>query len=49
MDLVNEENKPRYQNIRWYLDAVGLDYKEVIKVVNSIPKLYQPTGDVLFA
>ena len=38
--LVNLENTPRYQNIKWYLDTLGLDFKEVITVVNSIPKLY---------
>lgn len=40
LELVMEENTPRYPNIKWYLDAVGLDFKEVISVVNSIPKLY---------
>lgn len=38
--LVEDENQPRYQNIRWYLDAVGIDFKEAIEVVNNIPKLY---------
>ncbi|MAK55079.1 MAG: glucosamine 6-phosphate synthetase, partial [Pusillimonas sp.] len=38
--LVQEENTPRYPNIKWYLDAVGLDFQEVIKVVNRIPRLY---------
>ena len=33
--LVEDENRPRYQNIRWYLDAVGLDYVSAIKVVND--------------
>ena len=41
LELVNDENRPRYQNIRWYLDTLGMDFKEVIKVVNSIPKLYK--------
>lgn len=41
LDLVLDENRSRYPNIKWYLDAVGLDFKEVIQVVNSIPKLYQ--------
>ena len=41
LELVKDENRPRYQNIRWYLDVLGMDFKEVIKVVNSIPKLYQ--------
>lgn len=38
--LVEDENRPRYQNIRWYLDALGMDFKEVIRTVNSIPRLY---------
>lgn len=38
--LVERENAPRYPNIKWYLDALGLDFKEVISVINSIPKLY---------
>jgi glutamine---fructose-6-phosphate transaminase (isomerizing) len=40
LKLVQEENRPRYQNIRWYLDAIGMDYKEVINTINKIPKLY---------
>ncbi len=39
--LVEDENRPRYQNIRWYLDTLGMDFKEVIKIVNDIPKLYR--------
>ena len=38
--LVEDENQPRYQNIRWYLDAVGIDFNEAISVVNKIPRLY---------
>lgn len=38
--LVERENAPRYPNIKWYLDALGLDFKQVISVINSIPKLY---------
>lgn len=39
--LVEDENHPRYQNIRWYLDTLGLDFNNVIKIVNNIPKLYK--------
>ena len=39
--LVNEENRPRYASIKWYLEILGLDYEETIKRVNSIPKLYR--------
>ncbi len=38
--LVDDENRPRYQNIRWYLDALSLDFESVINKVNSITKLY---------
>lgn len=38
--LVEDENRPRYQNIRWYLDAVGLDFQDTIKVINKIPRLH---------
>ncbi len=41
LDLVKDENRPRYQNIRWYLDTLGMDFKQVINVVNSIPKFYK--------
>ena len=39
--LVKAENAPRFPNIKWYLDAIGLDYAPVIKTVNAIPKLYE--------
>ena len=41
LELLEEENRPRYQNIRWYLDTLGMDFERVIKIVNEIPKLYK--------
>ena len=41
LKLVKNENRPRYQNIRWYLDTLGLDFEETINVVNSIQKIYK--------
>mgnify|MGYP003585412502 CR=1 FL=1 len=38
--LVEDENRPRYQNIRWYLDVLGMNFAETIRVINAIPKLY---------
>jgi glucosamine--fructose-6-phosphate aminotransferase (isomerizing) len=38
--LVEDENRPRYPNIKWYLDAIGMDFAAVIPVINRIPKLY---------
>lgn len=40
LEVVADENRPRYQNIRWYLDAVAMNFTDVIKVINSMPKLY---------
>lgn len=40
LELVKDENRPRYPNIRWYLDTLNIDFSAVIKVINAIPKLY---------
>lgn len=40
MALIEEDNLPRYETLRWYLEIIGLDFAEVVKVVNKIPKLY---------
>jgi glutamine---fructose-6-phosphate transaminase (isomerizing) len=37
--LVEDENRPRYPNIKWYLDAIGMDFDKVIPVINAMPKL----------
>lgn len=44
LDLVKIENQPRYPNIKWYLDAVGLDFEPVISTVNAIERLYEKRG-----
>jgi glucosamine--fructose-6-phosphate aminotransferase (isomerizing) len=41
MEMVEDENQPRYPNIKWYLDAVGMDFTKVISIINKIPKLYR--------
>lgn len=33
--LVEDENRPRYQNIKWYLYAVGMDFDSTIERVNE--------------
>jgi len=40
LELVEEENRPRYQNIRWYLDVLGMDYAKTIRIINAIPRMY---------
>lgn len=39
--LVAEENQPRYQNIKWYLDALNMDFETVIKTINIAPRKYE--------
>jgi len=41
LTLVEDENRPRYPNIKWYLDAIGMEFNKVIPVINAIPKLYK--------
>lgn len=41
LELVYEENKPRYNSLKWYFEIVGLDYESVINKINSIPRLYR--------
>ncbi len=38
--LIEDENQPRYANIKWYLDTINLNFLDTIKVINSIPSLY---------
>jgi hypothetical protein len=40
LELVEDENLPRYPNIKWYLDAIQMDFSRVISVINSITKRY---------
>ena len=43
LEYVNEENAPRYQNIKWYLDAIGMDFEKVVETINLNHKKYYPT------
>lgn len=38
---VRDENQTRYPNVKWYLDAIGMDFTEVVTVINSNPRLYE--------
>lgn len=43
--LVAEENTPRYPNLKWYLDVVGVDFADAVRVINNIPRLYKTAKD----
>lgn len=36
-----DENRPRYESIRWYLDTINLDFEDTIKRINAAPKYYR--------
>lgn len=40
---IKDENKPRYEGIKWYLNTIGLgtSLNEVIHSINTAPKLYR--------
>ena len=40
LELVREENKPRYPNLKWYLDCINLDFADVIRTINNIESYY---------
>lgn len=41
LTLVEEENTPRYPNLKWYLDVVGVDFTAAIQAINKAPRLYK--------
>jgi glucosamine--fructose-6-phosphate aminotransferase (isomerizing) len=40
LKFIAQENRPRFESMKWYLDTIGVDMERAIKVVNAIPKLY---------
>jgi len=40
LQLAYEENFPRFENLRWYSEIIGLDFMKTIQTINEIPKLY---------
>ena len=40
LKLIEKENFPRYETIKWYLEIIGLNFNDVIDKVNKINRLY---------
>lgn len=40
LELIKEENKPRYESIEWYANTIGIDCDMSIRRINAMPKLY---------
>ena len=39
--FAEEENFPRYESLKWYLEILGLDFVRIIKSINCIPRIYR--------
>ena len=39
--LVEKENVPRYDAIKWYCDTIGINFDDTLDIIDSIPKLYK--------
>ena len=40
LTLLKHDNKPRYDSIKEYLDLIGLNFDETLKIIDNIPTLY---------
>jgi len=40
LEIVQNENQPRFDSIKWYCETIGLDMIETLKGIRRMPKLY---------
>jgi hypothetical protein len=40
LKMVEEENQPRFDSIKWYCDVINIDFENTISRINAIPRLY---------
>tara|TARA_R110001592_G_scaffold140281_6_gene361193 strand:+ start:6130 stop:8178 length:2049 start_codon:yes stop_codon:yes gene_type:complete len=45
MKFISQENLPRFESMKWYLDTIGVDFEKAIKIINNIPKLYKKINE----
>lgn len=41
LELANEENRPRFDSLKWYCDTIQIDFLNTIRSVNNIRNLYE--------
>lgn len=39
--MIDQDNRPRYESMQWYCDAIGIDFAAAIKSIDSAPRLYE--------
>lgn len=40
LKLAKMDNQPRFESLDWYCQTIGIDLKNVLKIINTAPKLY---------
>ncbi len=40
-ELIKEENRPRFQSVEWYGQAINYDMNRAVEIINSAPKRYK--------
>jgi hypothetical protein len=40
LEIINDENQPRFEAIQWYCDTIGIDMESTLERINSAPRLY---------
>ena len=38
--MIEQENQPRWNAIKWYCDTINLNFENTIKIINSMQRLY---------
>src|SRR5262249_50476595 len=38
--LVEKENEPRWESMRWYANTIGFSLNDALQVINGMPRLY---------
>jgi glucosamine--fructose-6-phosphate aminotransferase (isomerizing) len=40
LQLIEQENRPRFESMLWYLETIGVDFERAVNIINKMPKLY---------
>lgn len=39
-EMIYQENLPRFESLKWYIEILGLNFPSIINRINKVPKLY---------
>lgn len=45
LDITNEENKPRFNSLKWYCDTIHIDLNSTLDIINKISTIYEKLID----